>query len=395
MRPIQLPRPDLWVGAIMIVVLMGTALVSPLYPLYQAAWSLDASQVTQVYVIYMLGALLSLLLFGRLADQIGYRKVMGGALVTGLVGTILSICADDFATFCIARFIVGVAASLITTSGTIGVIRLTPASRQASAPLMTGLFVSGGFALGPLVGGIAGQWIPQPLVSAHLPSLIFLIVSMVAFCFLPALPGKGRLTAGGLVPRLSWTGREHSVELALACCLPFLGFGIFGLYASMAPMLIRNFTGLEGPFISALYIGTFLIGTAIFQIVARSVPSRRGAVIALVLMALGNAVMWANLGAGSVVLFVAGVCIAAMGHGFCLMSSTTIMHRVASDENRGGLTATYWAIGYSGSIFPLLLLGVAADRWGAVAAASGFCAIAVATCIILAIVIALRGRARA
>jgi MFS family permease len=382
---LQLSRPDLGVGAIMIVVLMGTALVSPLYPLYQAEWALSAGQVTLLYVTYMSGALTSLLVFGRLADQIGFGKVIGGALGLALAGTCLTLCAPDYLVFCFARFLVGIAASLVTTAGTLAVINLAPERSRQAVPLLTSLFVSIGFALGPILGGMIGQWAPNPLVVAHLPSAALLLASVVVFLLIPKRGGRGGFTIGTLLPRLSWTTNEHSIRFALGCCLPFLGFGIFGLYASLAPMLVQNFIGLSGPAIRGLYIGTFLVGTMIFQIAARRVATRKAAVIALLLMALGNLIMWANLSAGSVILFVAGVCIASAGHGFCLLSSTTIMHQSAIHEKRGALAATYWAIGYSGSIFPLLLLGWASDRWGMQAAVTVFCAAAAMLCLTIAL----------
>ncbi len=57
--------PFAWVCFAMCVGVMGTALASPLYPLYQAHWGLLPSHITGIYVAYMLGALASLLLLGR------------------------------------------------------------------------------------------------------------------------------------------------------------------------------------------------------------------------------------------------------------------------------------------------------------------------------------------
>ena len=53
--------PYAWVCFSMCVGVMGTALASPLYPLYQQAWGLQPSHITQIFVAYMFGALASLL----------------------------------------------------------------------------------------------------------------------------------------------------------------------------------------------------------------------------------------------------------------------------------------------------------------------------------------------
>lgn len=69
----------------MCVGVMGTALASPLYPLYQALWQLQPSHITVIFVTYMLGVLASLLFAGRLTDRFGFLPVLrcGLILVTG------------------------------------------------------------------------------------------------------------------------------------------------------------------------------------------------------------------------------------------------------------------------------------------------------------------------
>lgn len=55
-----------WVGFALVVGVMGAALISPLYALYQQAWQLRASDISMLYVLYMCGGLCALLFLGRL-----------------------------------------------------------------------------------------------------------------------------------------------------------------------------------------------------------------------------------------------------------------------------------------------------------------------------------------
>ena len=104
----------------MIVGVMGTALISPLYALYKEAWQLQASDISLIYVVYMSGALCSLLFLGRLPDRAGFKAVMQAGLVLTLLGTFLSLIAWNMTSLIVGRFIVGVASSLMTTSATQG-----------------------------------------------------------------------------------------------------------------------------------------------------------------------------------------------------------------------------------------------------------------------------------
>ncbi|MCZ7131765.1 hypothetical protein O6249_24005, partial [Salmonella enterica subsp. enterica] len=76
-----------------------------------------------------------------------------------------------------------------------------------------------GFGLGPLIGGVAGQWLPQPLTTAYLVPLVLgcIGVAGVVTLKLPesVLRGAGQLgqAPGRLhwrdcLPRLTWPVHE-------------------------------------------------------------------------------------------------------------------------------------------------------------------------------------------
>ena len=70
---------------------------------------------------------------------------------------------------------------------------------------MTSLAMALGFGLGPLVGGLIAQWLPQPLVSAYIPSLVLGGLALYAlFQVRVALPANApALTARDWLPRIT------------------------------------------------------------------------------------------------------------------------------------------------------------------------------------------------
>src|SRR5690606_38665527 len=159
--------PYAWVSFAMIVGVMGTALISPLYALYKDTWRLQTSDVSALYVVYMGGALCSLLSPGRLPDRLGLRPMMQCGLDLVVDGTFPSLAAWDLESLCAGRFVVGVASSLVTTSSTLGLARLSRSGSVQRAAMMTGFLLALGFGLGPLVGCVFGQWAPSPLVTTY------------------------------------------------------------------------------------------------------------------------------------------------------------------------------------------------------------------------------------
>src|SRR5690606_2708931 len=109
--------------------------------------------------------------------------------------------------------------------------------------MMTGFLMAFGFGLGPLVGGVIGQWTPAPLRLAYAPTLVLSVLGLIVL-FRLKLPRRALSMATGslhwrdVLPRLTWPDADASRAFMLTCCLPFLAFGVFGLYASMAPLFL-------------------------------------------------------------------------------------------------------------------------------------------------------------
>jgi MFS family permease len=62
--------------------LFASGVPSPLYGIYQELWGFSTEVLTLVYAIYAFGVLTTLILAGRLSDDVGRRPVLLGALGT-------------------------------------------------------------------------------------------------------------------------------------------------------------------------------------------------------------------------------------------------------------------------------------------------------------------------
>lgn len=369
--------PYAWVSFAMIVGVMGTALISPLYALYKEAWQLQTSDISLIYVVYMGGALFGLLFLGRLPDRVGFRPLMLGGLALTLAGTAISMIAWDMASLNVGRFIVGVASSMLTTSSTVGMARLSRRGSLQHVAMMTGFLMAFGFGLGPLVGGIIGQWAPAPLVSTYVPTLLLGLLALTVL-FRLKLPDSAKASAGArlswrdVVPTLTWPEPEISRAFLLTCCLPFLAFGAFGLYASMAPLFLDRLLPWSGPVVSGTAIALILFSSAAVQVMSARLPTHWCGAGGLLSLAASNAILMANLLIGSAVLFALGVLLTAMGHGMAMLAGMSMINRLSTSGNRSGLLATYLVAGYIGSMAPMMTMGWVADHWGMAAAICTF-----------------------
>ncbi|MVW80217.1 MFS transporter [Bordetella sp. 02P26C-1] len=382
--------PFLWLSFAMIVGVMGTALISPLYALYRETWLLQASDISLIYVMYMAGAMCGLLFLGRLSDRVGFRPMMSVGLILMFIGTAISLYAWDVASLCFGRIIVGVASSIVTTSANAGMMRLAPPGQTQRAAVMSGFLLAVGFGLGPLVGGIMGQWAPAPLRTTYIPTLVLGLVAIAGILRL-RLPDSAqvhkRLPVGlrDILPKLTLPQPSDIKAFALTSCLPFLAFGVFGLYAAMSPLFLDELVAWHGPVVSGTAIASILLASATTQMLSRRLRVHLCGMLGLLSLVVSNALLMTNLWASSGVLFALGVLFTATGHGWCMLAGMSMINRIATAENRAGLLATYLVIGYIGSMVPMIGVGWIADYWGMNVAVCVFCVFVVTTGLITAI----------
>jgi len=365
----------------MCVGVMGTALASPLYPLYQQAWGLQPSHITIVFVAYMLATLASLLLLARLNDRYGFLPVLRAGLVIVTIGVLISACAWDVSSLIVGRVVIGVASGLITTSASLGLTQVGNKGDMQRASATTSLIIAFGFGLGPVVSGLVAQWAPMPLVTAYVPSLLLGAVAISALCKMtlpahlqaPAERESVPLHLREWLPKVTLPEPRFARHFVIGSMGAFCAFGIFSLYASLAPSFMDRMVPWHGPAVSGLSIGVILFLSAASQYFARPVHPKTALVVGFAALVLCNLLLLINNFVGSGLLFALSVLTTALSHGLCNLAGIMVVNKVSMPANRAGLLSTYLMIGYCGTIVPILGLGWLSDHIGLTRALIVFC----------------------
>lgn len=358
---------------------MGTALASPLYPLYQDAWQLNAGEITLLYVVYMGSALSSLLFLGRISDQRGFVFVLRGGLVIVSIGVLFSAFAWSYLSFMLSRVVIGVGSSLIVTSASIGLTKLNRSKDLQRAAATTSLLIAFGFGLGPVIGGLIAQWAVYPLRTSYLPSVIMGLIAIYALFMLPAKAHQPEPTAQSKPQKDFWRPSLHipvaqaRAPFLLASGSAFAAFAMFSLFASLAPSFMHDMVPWHGPAVSGVSIGMILFMSSGFQLLTRRWPLKRSLLLGFMAFILSNMLLVANLQHASVLLFSCAVLSLAFGHGLCLISGMGIVNRVALPESRSATTSSYLIIAYLGAIIPIITTGFLANALGLQTALIIFC----------------------
>lgn len=382
----------------MCVGVMGTALASPLYPIYQQAWGLRPSDITMVFVVYMFGTLTSLLFLGRLTQRHGFLPILRTGLALMTAGVVLSALAWNVPVFMLARVMIGLASGMITTSASIGLVQARPGRDPRRTAALTTMAMTLGFGLGPLVGGLIAQWLPYPLVTAYVPTAAMGLLAVYALHRLDlpratapddALPpGTWRGVIAQWLPRLTPPPRARRRQFWLASMVAFSAFGMFSLYSSLAPSFMQEIVPWHGPAVSGLSIAMILFLSSGFQFVVRNWRTKHVALASGCSLVLCNLLLMATTLTRSTPLFAVAVLVTAFGHGLANVAGMGVLSKLTTPEKRGGLLSSYLIVGYLGTIVPILGMGWLSDHVGLNRGLLVFCSAMALLCAVVTALIA-------
>src|SRR5262245_13000314 len=141
----------LHVAAVIGLALLASSTPSPLYETYRELWGFSPVVLTLVYATYAFGVLASLVLAGRVSDEVGRRPVLLIALGTLMAATVLFMLADSVVWLFVARGIQGVATGLALGAASAALLDLYPRRDPAGVGLTNGVVSASGMGFGVLL----------------------------------------------------------------------------------------------------------------------------------------------------------------------------------------------------------------------------------------------------
>ena len=364
-------RPFFMVSLALCIGTIGTALASPLYPIYQQLWHLLPSHITYIFVAYMFGCMTTLLFLGRASNSFGFIRTLQIGLFFAIIGLILSVFASNAYTLGFARFIIGIASGLISTSAMLGLIYTIPDSHKQHAAQLSSIITVIGFGLGPLIGGAIAQFSVQPLVTPYLPITVAAIVSLLGLFRLKSLSFEKQPFK--IAPHLELPETQFKALFYIASFTAFCAFGSFSLFGSLAPSFIKQAIPWHGPLISGATIASILLISAIVQFIAKSMNMYKALNMGLIFLLLSYLILSICMTLHLSFLFFVSVIFLGMGHGLSLLGAFALVHHMTHPDNRAAVVSTYLFIAYFGTIVPIVFAGFLSDHFGLITGVLGFC----------------------
>lgn len=178
------------------------AFTAPLANLNQTTGGLDAGPTGRTWILSSMAIGLGafLLTAGRVADDYGRRRAFMAGSVVLAVGSLVAAVTPDVEVFVLARIIMGVGGAAVVAAG-LGMIAVAFSDplERARATGWWGASVGAGIAVGPLLSTWLGQWHSWRDVYAVLAVAAILLAVTAAGCHESRATQQARLDLPGVV----------------------------------------------------------------------------------------------------------------------------------------------------------------------------------------------------
>ncbi len=334
------------------------------------------SGLADAAAIMRVGALVALLA-AAMADRIGRRRVLIGALVMVCIGSLAGALAPTFELLTVAQIFVRAGVSTALVVGAIAVVEEAPEGARAFSISMLGLAAGAGYALSVALLPLADVGRETWRIAFGVAAFMVLLVPRLA----KHLPESRRYDR--LARRHADRGRVREVldrrygpRLALLAGLGFLS----NMFSAPSAQLTNQFLQDERGFSSSSVAGFKGITNGIPGVVGillagRLAESRGRRPVAIVGMLLGTALsMTFFLSSGATLWIASSIGIIAGASG--TLSVGTMDVELFPTEVRGTASGILLVCSVAGSVTGFLLVSLLTDRIGSLGGTLALCGIA-------------------
>jgi len=206
-----------------ILVPLNSTMLAVALPDVMGEFHLGASEVSTLVSLYLGSVAIVIPIAGTLSDRFGARPTfLAGVLAFGAASLVAAV-TSSFAVLELARVLQASAGALVSTSSTVLLREVAPASRRGEAFGVFDLLVSTSAAAGPFIGGV--------IVAAFGWRAMFLLAAPIAAV---AAASVGLMLRGEAAPGGRISGGRHLDVVGLALLAGAIGAFLVGIQGGQA-----------------------------------------------------------------------------------------------------------------------------------------------------------------
>lgn len=357
------PRAAYALAAFVIgIALFASVTPSPLYHSYSVLWHFSPLTLTLIFATYAFGVLTTLLLGGRVSDQVGRRPVLLAALGVLMGSSVLFMVASATVWLFVARAFQGLATGAALSTASAALLDLHPRRDAASVGLANGVASTAGLGLGFLVSSALVQLGSAPRV---LPYIVLLVLFATAFAGAYWMPepvlerSSFRLTPQRpSVP----AGIRHPFLLASLAVIGSWSLG--GLFFSLSPGLSAQLFRTSDVIVAGIGAVALALSAAFSQMIFHRLAPWAGATVGSAALAAGTVLIIVAAVTGSGAAYIGGSVFGGAGFGVAFLGGLRQLVAVIPEQHRAAVMSAFYIVAYASLSVPAVIAGLVVTHLG-------------------------------
>jgi len=342
-------RTLLTVFLIVFIDLMGFGIVIPLLPLYGDQYHPSPVVFGMLMATYSLMQFIFAPVLGRFSDHFGRKPILLISLAGTVAGYILFGFQNSLLLLFLARALNGIAGANVATAQAV-IADVTKPEERARGMGLVGAAFGLGFILGPAIGGAANQYFGQRAPGFFAAGLSLIAMILTAFA-LPETWLTGGHATGVRAPRHGWFSFKRLSEalrhpqIGLILVIFFFTTFAFANFESTFALFLNRRLKLDMAHVMYFFVfvgvlAAFIQGGLIGRLVKRF--GERKLILAGSLLLVPGYIL--VLMAQSVPQLMVFLVFLALGAGFTSPALSSLVSRLSTAEEQGGILGIYQSI---------------------------------------------------
>ncbi len=342
--------------------MLGTTLPTPLYVLYRQRFGFSELMITVIFATYAGGVIAALLLFGRLSDEVGRRRLLLPGLLLSALSAVCFLTANGLPLLLVGRILSGLSAGIFTGTATATLVDLAAPERRGRATLVATIANMGGLGSGPLLAGILSQWAGSPLRLTFWVNLAVLVPAAVGIWAMPEpVEATDRPQLRPQLPQVPSRVRAIFVRAALA---GFAGFAVLGLFTAVSPAFLGQDLGVRSRAAVGAVVFAVFAASTVGQVMLPLLGEALALPIGCAVLIGGMGLLSLSLGLSSLALLVLGGVIAGLGQGMSFRAGLASLNARAPAAQRAAVASSFFVVAYVAISVPVIGEGALAQASG-------------------------------
>jgi MFS family permease len=347
-----------FVGAVyaFMIVMMGTTLPTPLYPLYSNVFQLSPLMITVIYAVYAVGVIGGLLVFGQLSDRIGRRYVLIPGIILSIISAIVFLFASNVGLLLLGRVVSGLSAGLFTSTATTTIVNLAPDEKKNQASTIASSVNMLGLGFGPLLCGVLAQYLPYALHLVFIVDIVLLIPAFIGIWLMPE-PIKDKQSFRIKVQKLSVPSNIRGTFI-YAVIPVFVGFSMLGLFTAISPNFLGDILDIHNRAIIGLTVFLVFCASTVGQLLFKQKSDYSVLMLGSGTLIVGVILVGISLLVSSYVLLLIGAIVSGLGQAFSFRAGLSTVNSVSPQDKQAEITSTFFTIAYIAISIPVVGVGL-------------------------------------